>query len=114
MKKAFSILAMALILLAFCVALVAASIFIDEEDRDPDSGLSHPYCAYAWARQTAYYYPETEEYHNVKHYHDGYSFFDYYVEPRDSSDKYHPYTEAITWVYYQGEWVHGADALVQW
>jgi len=112
MKKAFSILVMALILLAFCVALVAASIFVDEEDRDPDSGLSYPYCAYAWARLTAHYDTQTGKYTNVAHYHDGYSFFNYYIDTLDSDDDYHPKTHTYTYVWYDDDWVEGAHAKV--
>lgn len=101
-----------MLLLSFFVALAAAYVNIDEQDRDPDESLGYPYCAYAWARLTAHYDTGTGKYTNIAHYHDGYSFFNYYIDPMDSDDDYHPKTLVWTYVWYDEQWQQGAFANV--
>lgn len=103
-----------MLLLSFCVALVAAYVYVEEEDRDPNSGWSAN-MTFAWVKQTAQYDPEGDCYYNVAHYYDWDSFW--YSDDQvkhQSNDLYHPYTELIERIYKDYQWQDDTHALVIW
>jgi hypothetical protein len=105
---------MGMLLLSFWVALVAAYVYVEEEDRDPDEGWSAN-LTFAWVKQTAQYDPEEDAFYNIAHYYDWDSF--YYPDnqtKRQSSDQYHPYTELFEKIYKDNEWQDDTHALVIW
>ncbi len=104
MKKAFTLFVIATVFIISYTALASAYIYVEEEDRDPDSGYKSPGSCMAWARCAAHYDPQTEKYTDIEHNHDDYSILQHYFQKFDSDWEYAPQTGTKLWIYLDGYW----------